>query len=44
MMHIAEGVLSPAILGVGAVLTLTGTALGLRKLEYDRLAAVGMVM
>lgn len=43
MMHIAEGVLSPAILGVGAVLTLTGTALGLRKLEYDRLAAVGIL-
>ena len=42
-MHIAEGVLSPAILGVGAVLTLTGTALGLRKLEYDRLAAVGIL-
>ena len=42
-MHSAEGVLSPAILGVGAVLTLTGTALGLRKLEYDRLAAVGIL-
>ena len=42
-MHIAEGVLSPAILGGGAVLTLAGTALGLRKLEYDRLVAVGIL-
>lgn len=42
-MHIAEGVLSPAVLGSGAVLTLAGTALGLRKLEYDRLVAVGIL-
>ena len=42
-MHIAEGVLSPAVLAGGAVLALTGTALGLRKLEYDRLVAVGIL-
>lgn len=42
-MHIAEGVLSPAVLAGGAVLTLAGTALGLRKLEYDRLVAVGIL-
>lgn len=42
-MHIAEGVLSPAVLGGGAVLALAGTALGLRKLEYDRLVAVGIL-
>ncbi len=42
-MHIAEGVLSPAVLGVGAVLALAGTAQGLRRLEYDRLVAVGIL-
>ena len=42
-MHIAEGVLSPAGLAGGAVLALAGTALGLRKLEYDRLVAVGIL-
>ncbi len=43
MMHIAEGVLSPAVLGGGAVLALAGTAQGLRRLEYDRLVAVGIL-
>lgn len=42
-MHIAEGVLSPAVLGSGAVLALAGTAQGLRRLEYDRLVAVGIL-
>ena len=42
-MHIAEGVLSPAVLGTGAVLAAAGTALGLRKLEYDRLIGVGIL-
>ena len=42
-MHIAEGVLSPAVLAGGAVLALAGTALVLRKLEYDRLVAVGIL-
>lgn len=42
-MHIAEGVLSPAVLAGGAVLALAGTALGLLKLEYDRLVAVGIL-
>lgn len=42
-MHIAEGVLSPVVLAGGAVLALAGTALGLRKLEYDRLVAVGIL-
>lgn len=42
-MHIAEGVLSPAVLAGGAVLALAGTARGLRKLEYDRLVAVGIL-
>ena len=42
-MHIAEGVLSPAVLGGGAVLALAGTAQGLRRLEYDRLVTVGIL-
>ena len=42
-MHIAEGVLSPAILGAGAILAVTGTALGLRGLAYDRLIGVGIL-
>lgn len=42
-MHIAEGVLSPAVLGGGAVLALAGAAQGLRRLEYDRLVAVGIL-
>ena len=42
-MHISEGVLSPAILGLGAVLTFGGTALGLRRLDYDRLMTVAIL-
>lgn len=42
-MHIAEGVLSPAVLGAGAALAAAGTAIGLRKLEYDHLIGVGVL-
>lgn len=42
-MHIAEGVLSPAALGAGAVLAAAGTAIGLRRLDYDRLMTVGIL-
>ena len=42
-MHIAEGVLSPAVLGAGAVLAAAGTAIGLRRLDYDRLMTVGIL-
>ena len=42
-MHIAEGVLSPAVLGAGAVLAVAGTAIGLRRLDYDRLMTVGLL-
>lgn len=42
-MHIAEGVLAPAVLGAGAVLAAAGTAIGLRKLDYDRLMTVGIL-
>ncbi len=43
LVHISEGVLSPAILGLGAVLTVGGTALGLRRLDYDRLMTVAIL-
>lgn len=42
-MHISEGVLSPAVLGAGAVLAAAGTALGLRRLDYDRLMTVAIL-
>lgn len=43
LVHISEGVLSPAILGLGAALTVGGTALGLRRLDYDRLMTVAIL-
>ncbi|MDR1855771.1 MAG: cobalt transporter CbiM [Desulfovibrio sp.] len=42
-MHIAEGVLSPAVLGTGAVLTAAGTFIGLRRLDMNRLMTVAML-
>ena len=42
-MHIAEGVISPPVLAAGAALACVGTAIGLRRLDYDRLVSVGML-
>ena len=42
-MHISEGVLSPAVLGAGAALAVAGLAVGLRKLDYDRLMTVAIL-
>ncbi|MBQ7617822.1 MAG: cobalt transporter CbiM [Desulfovibrio sp.] len=42
-MHVAEGVLSPAVLGTGAVLTALGTTLGLRNLDYEKLLTTGIL-
>ena len=42
-MHIAEGVLSPPILAAGYALTAVGTALGLRRLDYDKLMTVAIL-
>ena len=42
-MHISEGVLSAQVLISGGVLAATGTAVGLKKLDYDRIAQVGML-
>ena len=40
-MHIAEGILSPAVLGAGALLAAAGTAAGLRRTGHDRLMLMG---
>ena len=42
-MHIAEGVLSPAVLGAGAVLGAAGVAWGLRRLDGGRIMEVGIL-
>ena len=42
-MHIAEGVLSaPVLIGDGA-LTAVGTAIGLKRIDYDRIAPVAIL-
>jgi len=42
-MHISEGVLSGPVLVAGAAVALAGTAVGLKKLELDRVAQAGML-
>lgn len=42
-MHISEGVLSAPVLGAGAALTVAGLAIGLRKMDYDKLPEVGVM-
>ena len=42
-MHISEGYLSGPILIAGAALTAAGTAVGLKKLDYDRIAQSGIL-
>ncbi len=42
-MHISEGYLSGPVLISGAALAVAGTALGLKKLDYDRIAQAGML-
>ena len=42
-MHISEGVLSPAVLGAGYVLTAAATAIGLRKADYSRLTTTAVL-
>jgi len=42
-MHISEGVLSGPVLLTGGVLAAAGTAIGLKKIDYDRVAQVGML-
>jgi cobalt/nickel transport system permease protein len=42
-MHISEGVLSGPVLLAGGALAAAGTALGLKKLDYDRIARAGLL-
>jgi cobalt/nickel transport system permease protein len=42
-MHISEGVLSPAVLGAGAALAAAGTAIGLRKMDYEAIPRVAIL-
>ena len=42
-MHIAEGVLSPGILMGSAALTMLGTALGLKRLDPEKLLVTGVL-
>jgi cobalt/nickel transport system permease protein len=42
-MHISEGVLSVPVLLSGGVLAAAGTAVGLKKLDYERIAQAGML-
>ncbi len=42
-MHISEGVLSIPVLAGGWVLAGAGTAIGLRKMDYDRIMSVAML-
>ncbi|MBU0991046.1 MAG: cobalt transporter CbiM [Proteobacteria bacterium] len=42
-MHISEGVLSGQVLVAGGVLAAAGTAIGLKKMDYERVAEVGIL-
>ncbi len=42
-MHISEGVLSAPVLATGAVLSLAGVAIGLKKMDYEKLPEVGVL-
>ena len=42
-MHISEGVLSGPVLISGGALAAAGTAIGLKNLDYDRIAQAGML-
>ena len=42
-MHISEGVLSGPVLVSGMVLAGAGMAIGLKKLDYDRIAQAGIL-
>jgi cobalt/nickel transport system permease protein len=42
-MHISEGVLSGPVFLTGGALAAIGTAVGLKKMDYDRIAQVGIL-
>ena len=41
-MHISEGVLSAPVLAAGAGAAAVGVAVGLRKMDYERVPRVGL--
>lgn len=42
-MHISEGILTAPVLGAGAALAIAGTAVGLKRMDYDRVARAGVM-
>jgi cobalt/nickel transport system permease protein len=42
-MHISEGVLSPGVLAAGAGLAAVGTAIGLKKMDYEAIPRVAIL-
>lgn len=42
-MHLSEGILSGPVLISGAVLSAAGTAVGVKQLDYERIAQTGML-
>jgi cobalt/nickel transport system permease protein len=42
-MHISEGVLTAPVLGAGAILTVAGLAVGLKKMDYEKLPEAGVL-
>ena len=42
-LHISEGILTAPVLLSGAALTVAGTAIGLKKLDYDRIPQVAIL-
>lgn len=42
-MHVAEGVLSPAVLGGGAILAVIGLAIGIRKMRSQQIPMCGVM-
>jgi len=42
-MHISEGILSGPVLVSGAALAVVGTGIGLKRLDYDRIAQAGIL-
>jgi cobalt/nickel transport system permease protein len=42
-MHISEGILSPPVLAIGAAVTIAGTAIGLKRLDYDKIMTVSLL-
>lgn len=42
-MHISEGVLSAPVLISGGVFAVAGTAIGLKRIDYDQIARVGIL-